>query len=120
MRLIVIELDDDQAAERLVAKFNATTTARVKGMFQVPRARCRCEGPFSENSKSSMWKRSVRGTQFGWWVHDKCHKVSKGLHSEAKNLIPRKDQPQGDAGMITYIDSVSWHDEGHYNDDPTN
>lgn len=120
MRLIVIEVDDDEAAERLVAKFNATTSARVKGMFQMPRARCRCDGPFSENSKSSMWKRSVRGTQFGWWVHDKCHKVSKGIHSESKNLIGRDKQPQAIGDYPTYVDSVTWHDRGHYPNDPTN
>src|ERR1700744_237564 len=111
MRLIVIEVDDDAAAERLVAKFNATSSARGKGMFQMPRARCRCDGPFSDNSRSSLWKRSVRGQQFGWWVHDKCHKVSKGLHTETRNLIPREDQPQARGDLPTYVDGISWHDK---------
>lgn len=120
MRLIVVEVDDDEAAERLIAKINSTKSARVKGMFQMPRARCRCNGPFSENSKSTLWKRSLRGQQFGWWVHDKCLRVSKGLHTETKNLIAREDQPQGDTHMVTYVDGISWHDRGYYHNDPAN
>jgi len=119
--LIVIEVDDDEAAEKLVARINQTRTARVKGMFQMPRARCRCpnlEEKFGRLVPAE--KRSLRGLQFGWWVHDKCHKVSKGLHSESKNLIARDDQPQGEGALPTYVDYIGWHDKGFYNDDPAN
>lgn len=119
MRLIVIEVDDDAAAEKLVDKINSTRSARVKGIFQMPRARCKCPNLVERFGRMVPdEKRSVRGQLFGWWVHDKCHKVSKGLHSESKNLIDRADQPQGDVGMVTYIDYIGWHDRGFYNNDP--
>ncbi len=119
MRLIVIEVDDDEAAERLVKKFEAIESARVKGIFQMPRARCRCDNLVERFGRLvPANKRSVRGQLFGWWVHDKCNKVSKGLHSEARNLIARADQPQAEGDLPTYIDHVGWHDKGFYNDDP--
>lgn len=117
---MVIEVDDDEAAEKLAAKINATRSARVKGMFQMPRARCRCDTMETRfGRRVPAERRSLRGLQFGWWVHDKCHKVAKGLHSETKNLIARKDQPQrGDGDFPTYVDYIGWHDRGFYNDDP--
>lgn len=120
MRLIVIEVDNDEAAERLVAKINATKSARVKGIFQMPRARCRCDNLVEKFGRMvPANKRSVRGQLFGWWVHDQCLKVSKGVHSETKNLIARADQPQrGGGDFTTYIDYIGWHDRGFYNDDP--
>lgn len=119
MRLIVIEMDDDEVAERLVEKINATKSARVKGMFQMPRARCRCDNLVERFGRLvPAEKRSLRGRQFGWWVHDKCNKPTKGMHSEAKNLIAREDQPQAVGDLPTYVDYVAWHDKGFYNNDP--
>lgn len=118
--MMVIEVDDDDAAERLAAKINKTSSARVKGMFQMPRARCRCDNLVEKFGRMvPAEKLSIRGRLFGWWVHDKCNKPARGLHSESKNLIPRPDQPQRANGdLITYVDYVGWHDRGFYNDDP--
>ncbi len=119
MKLIVIEVDDDEAADRLIAKFSAIRSARVKGIFQAPRARCQCDNTEVKFGRTvAIQKRSVRGRLFGWWVHDKCNRVSKGMHSGAKNLIARADQPQGVGNLPTYIDYICWHDKGFYNDDP--
>jgi hypothetical protein len=119
MRLIVVEVDNDETAEKLVAKLNATGFARVKGMFQVPKARCKCANLEERFGKLvPAQKKSIRGQLFGWWVHDVCHKVAKGLHSESKNLIKREDQPQGEGLLPTYVDYIAWHDKGFYNDDP--
>ena len=119
MRLIVVEVDDDETAEKLVRKLNATKFARVKGMFQMPKARCKCPSLVEKFGRMVPAEaRSVRGQLFGWWVHETCHKVAKGLHSESKNMIAREDQPQGEGLLPTYVDYIAWHDKGFYNNDP--
>lgn len=116
--MIVVEVDDDEAAERLVQKFSAIRSARVKGFFQVPKSRCSCPGPWASVSRSPDWKRSVRGKLFGWWVHDKCHKPSRGLHN-LKNLMAKEDQGQGpQSATDTYLDYLAFHDKGYYDSDP--
>lgn len=117
---MVIEVDDDEAAERLAAKINATKSARVKGIFQMPRARCRCDNMVEKFGRMvPAEKRLIRGQLFGWWVHQTCNKVLKGSGAGARNLIPKADQPQrGQGDYKTYVDYIGWHDQGFYNDDP--
>lgn len=113
MRLILIEVDDDEAAEKLVTKFSSLKSARIAGMFQVPKARCKCPNfDIKFGRQVPAEKRSIRGKLFGWWVHDKCHRASYG-HQLTKNLIKPEDVTHSVQAPPTYVTQLTLWDRGY-------
>lgn len=114
MRLILIEVDDDEAAEKLVARFNERKTARVAGMFQVPKSRCRCPNhDIRFGRQVPAEKRSLRGRMFGWWVHDKCGRPTHGQQL-TKNLIKPEGVTHSVQAPPTYVIGLTLWDRGFH------
>jgi len=114
MRLILIEVDDDEAAEKLVTKFSSLKSARIAGMFQVPKARCKCDNfEMRFGRRVPAEKRSLRGRLFGWWVHDKCHRAGYGAQL-TKNLIDSKDVEHSVQAPPTYVQQLTLWDQGYH------
>lgn len=100
-RYIVIEVEDNQVAENLIAAFNEKTragwAARVVGLFVKPGATCACQslynegaarGNYRENKAKHGWSGGVeRGEKFGWWVCTVCNKPRKAGHTLVNQLL---------------------------------
>lgn len=109
-RLVVLEFDDDQAADRFVAHMAnrmgagalnqasvAIAYSSVVGVFARPTKFCKCKNPNSKNFTKSA--------KFGWWIHKPCSKplpmwgepsAFQKLISSAYNLLPRKKEDDAD------------------------
>ncbi len=119
MKLILIEVDDDETAEQLIERLSGKSTWRIAGWFQVPRTRCQCVGYHEGgNHRVPNYKRSVIGRKYKWRVHDKCGRPSGGLMT-LKNLMPPLSRVFGDQGQPTFYDTLQMHDRGFYKDDPS-
>lgn len=111
--MILIEVDDDEAAEKLVAKFSSLRGARIAGMFQVPKARCRCDNfELRFGRRVPAEKRSLRGRLFGWWVHDKCGRPTHGSQL-TKNLLKPEQVTHSVQAPETYVPQLTLWDRGH-------
>ena len=77
-RYILIEFDEDDAAETLCARINAATESgknyRLIGVFQKP-PRKRCECPAPRTSRSSTYRRHKKT---GFTYCTKCRRVLPG------------------------------------------
>lgn len=119
MKLILLEVDDDEIADKLMKKLSSGTSWRIAGWFQVPRTRCRCVGYHEGgNHRVPNYKRSVIGQRFKWRVHDACGRPSWGLMT-LKNLMPKTDRVFGAAAPPVYYDTVQMNDRGFFKDDPS-
>ena len=113
--MILIEVDSDEAADKLAAKFATLSTARVAGIFQVPRTRCKCPDDMTGRHRGKL---SSRGVRFKWWVHRGCGKVSGGNLSPIGNLLPASERRATPNAPTILVDSINGHDLGFYSDDP--
>lgn len=113
MRFILIEVDDDTAADKLVEKFSTIKSARVAGIFQIPRTRCQCKGYVDIGHRAGNSRRLLRGSKFLWWVHDICGRCPKGQHN-LYNMLPqeRRLADQNGRDLPTYVNYISMHDRG--------
>lgn len=113
MRFILIEVDDDATADKLVEKFKTTKTVRVAGIFQIPRTRCTCKGFTEMGHRSGQSRRLLRGSKFLWWVHDVCGRCPKGHHN-LFNMMPQERRLSDLEGreLPTYVGFISMHDRG--------
>ncbi len=83
-RFIVLEVDDDEIAMKLVRKFNQGTQWRVAGFFARPHSWCEC--PMGGDYGSH--KHFARGSKLGWWLHNipGCKRPRKGTHQLENQL----------------------------------
>lgn len=105
-RYLVVELDDNAAADRMRAQIDAATEAgkgmRVAGMFAVPMTWCPCPRPEGYH-KGEV----VRGSKLGWWVHKICRRARFGTHDLVNLIKPAERQYREDADYIEIISSVN-------------
>lgn len=118
MKLILIEVDDDDTADKLIERMKSGPKWRVVGWFQVPRTRCKCTGYHEGgNHRVPNAKKWVRGQLFKWWVHDKCLRPGWGSHT-LFNQMPRTDRVFRPNFPETFYNYMEMHDRGFYKDDP--
>lgn len=78
-RYLVVQVDDNDRADKLASKLNEVTGIDVIGLFGKPTQYCECEGP---------WDRSIRGKKYGWYICPDCGKPrSEGPHQRPANLL---------------------------------
>jgi hypothetical protein len=78
-RYVLIQVDENDRADRLIEKLSGVPGLRVIGLFGKPLQFCECEGP---------WERSSRGKRYGWYVCPECGKPrSGGPHQRPRNLL---------------------------------
>lgn len=78
-RYVLVEVDENDRADRLIEKLEAVPGLRVVGLFGKPTQFCECEGP---------WEQSKRGKKYGWYVCPACGFPRKyGPHQRPKNLL---------------------------------
>lgn len=105
-RYLLIEFDDNNAAERMWGQIDAATQAgkgmRVAGMFGVPTQWCKC--PTSDGYHKHE---IVRGAKLGWWVHKLCKRARPGSHN-LQNLIRPADRSYGvETGRACVVTTVN-------------
>ena len=84
-RYVLVEFEDDEAAEKLRKMIDAQTAAgkryRVAGIFARPKGVCQC--PRVEGYHKAL---VVRGRRFGWNTCVACKKAKPGAH-RPNNLL---------------------------------
>lgn len=102
MRYVLIEVDNNNVAERLVNKFDSVKGMRIAGLFGVPTSWCGCP------RNDGYYKNDiVRGDKLGWWIHITCRKARRGTH-DLKNLInPKHRSYHRETGYVEVVHSVS-------------
>lgn len=100
-RHVVVEFDDNEAADKFIAKFAGKTSTRVVGLFALPVKFCMCPTP-----TGYIKDEVVRGERFGWWVHVVCKRPILGTH-QAENLLPIQDVPLTDRVYMSRVSSLS-------------
>lgn len=119
MKLILLEVDDDEVADKLMQKLSAGSGWRIAGWFQVPRTRCKCTGYHDGgNQRLPNPKVWLRGQKFKWWVHDKCLRPGWGCMT-LFNQMPRTDRTFRSNSPQTFYNYMEMHDKGFYKDDPS-
>lgn len=93
-RYVLLEFDDDDAAERYVEKIlgravemsrkKGAKLVRVRGYFARPNTYCEC----GILSPLEQREQVVRGVRYGWWVHRRCRKARRGPHTPRNLLDP--------------------------------
>lgn len=84
-RYLLVQVDENDKADRLREKLDAVHGLTVVGMFAKPTMFCECE------VKSDY---SVRGKAKGWWVCPECRKPKEdALQSALPNLMEGVDTP---------------------------
>jgi hypothetical protein len=105
MRYVLIEVDDNEVAQKLMNKFENVRGLRIAGLFGPPTTWCGC--PKSDGYHKDQ---IVRGGKLGWWVHRSCRRARKGTH-QLTNLIWPADRSYGQkTGYVCIVDSVSIHE----------
>lgn len=78
-RYLVVQVDENDRAEKLAAKLDEVAGIDVIGIFGKPTQFCECEGP---------WENSIRGKKYGWNICPTCGKPRKdGPHQRPLNLL---------------------------------
>jgi hypothetical protein len=78
-RYLLVEVDENDRAIKLMEKLNDVTGLRVIGLFGKPTQFCECEGP---------WENSIRGKKYGWYVCPSCGNPRPlGPHQRPRNLL---------------------------------
>lgn len=97
-RYLLIEFDDDAAADSLRAQISKATGSgkkfRVVGLFARPGRPCKCIISPDKRSKDMV----KRGDRLGWWVCTTCGKPRMGDHHLKNMLAP--DEIEDPAIMI--------------------
>lgn len=87
-RYLLVELDDNAAADRMRAQIDAATEAgkgmRVVGVFSKPSTLCGCE---------TRSEKSVRGSKFGWWLCPECRRPKAGSPQTLANMLDDEETP---------------------------
>lgn len=85
-RYLVIEFDDEAAAQALCERIDTATAAgkpyRVLGLFAKPGKLCQC---FIDSKDYKDWPRT-RGAKYGWWVCGVCKRPFTTSH-QLRNLL---------------------------------
>lgn len=95
-RYLVIEIEDKDAAEKLMQQINTKTRAgaglRVAGLFAKPGKTCKCPDARRANFGDKNWQPAtiLRGGRFGWWVCSRCNRPRKAGH-QLVNLLKLSD-----------------------------
>lgn len=83
MRLVIIEFEDNDEAQRLVDKLTRDAHdgkgRRAVGLIPVPTQFCECD---------PTTRKCGRTTKFGWWVCLACKKAQPGWQSPVNLLTP--------------------------------
>lgn len=99
-RYLLVEIDDNAAADRMRAQIDTATEAgkgmRVLAVFSKPSTLCGCE---------TRSERCVRGSKFGWWLCPECRRPKTGSPQNLKNML---DDPQTPAKYTELMLSVRW------------
>jgi hypothetical protein len=78
-RYVLIQVDENDRADRLIDKLSGVTGLRIIGLFGKPTQFCECPGP---------WERSTRGKKYGWYCCPDCGYPRKfGPHQRPRNLL---------------------------------
>lgn len=105
-RYLLVEFDDNDAADRMRAQIDTATEAgkgmRVAGLFAVPTSWCIC--PQSDGYYANE---VVRGSKLGWWVHKACRKARVGTHNLANLIRASERSYRADADYIEFVSSVN-------------
>ena len=90
-RFVLLEFEDDDLAEKFIAKTQNHTEQganyRVAGLFARPNIWCKC--PFQI---AGVNRPVNRGKKYGWWVCAWCKKPRPGTH-HLVNIIPTPPEP---------------------------
>jgi hypothetical protein len=88
-RYLLIEFDDDAAADRLREQIDSATRKgkkfRVVGLFARPGRACQCVPRKDQRAKDAV----QRGGRFGWWLCTTCGKPRFGNHNLINILKPK-------------------------------
>lgn len=84
-RYIVVEVDDNKRAEKLIRKLGSLIGIKVLGLYHKPSRFCECPPP--EDTWDRQNPRSVRGPKLGLWVHDQCGRPRSGGQHMPRNLL---------------------------------
>lgn len=119
-RYLVIEFEDNESADKLMAKINDARAGgalyRVVGLFVKPRRFCTCpDGPASLGGASyrkpmakNGWRGVDRGLKFGWWVCSSCNRPPMRAHQLVNQLIGDQLYKGFDEGNYEYcVDGLS-------------
>lgn len=110
-RYVLIEVDDNEAANRLMTKLSQLKGMRIAGLFGVPQQYCEC--PKDEGYHQD--KMVVRGSKLGWWVHRTCRRARRGTH-QLQNLISPAEREYGKlTGIVNVVSTVSIFDAPRQN-----
>lgn len=82
-RYLLVQVDENDRAERLRVKLNAVEGLLTIGMFAKPTLFCECEQDSG---------RSERYYKFGWWLCPQCRRPKKD--TKQYGLVNLLDQPQ--------------------------
>lgn len=102
VRYVLVEVDDNDSADRLIDKVSWIKGMRVAGLFGVPTRHCDCpkDGGYHGND-------IIRGAKLGWWIHRKCRRARRGTH-QLENLVHPSDRDySSDVGFVNVVTSVS-------------
>lgn len=79
-RYVLVEVDENDRADRLIAKLEGVPGLRIVGLFGKPTIFCECPPPWPE--------RSVRGKKYGWYMCPQCRNPRAfGPHQRPMNLL---------------------------------
>lgn len=91
-RYLLIEVDDDRRATKLVEQFVALDQAgkgvRAIGLYGKPTQFCGCPPELPKPGTPRTPPKTLRGRKMGWYVHDKCRKPKPGYQSPTNLLFP--------------------------------
>jgi len=112
-RYLLIEFDDEAAANRLREQIDAATRKgkryRVVGLFARPRAFCRCGTWTTERGTPSTLK---RGAKFGWSVCTTCKKPAPTM-GFLRNLL-KSEEVIDPVIEEVYNDKAGTHNRYHF------
>lgn len=103
-KYLVIEFDNDDQADKMVAKIEGvgSDTYRIAGIFKKPLNYCACP-PREAYVRNDF----VRGGKFGWWVHRICKKPRRGTHNLVNLLKPHDRRWSGPLGYDAAVSEIS-------------
>lgn len=85
-RYLLVQVDDNDRAEKLRQKLDPVAGIRVVGMFARPTKFCDCK----TESAIGINARSVQGAKYGWRLHEECRRPKRLFH-QLKNLLDPED-----------------------------
>lgn len=78
-RYLLVEVDENDRADKLREKLDAVPGLRVIGLWFKPTKFCECEGP---------WENSIRGKKYGVYMCPECKLPRpQGPHQRPMNLL---------------------------------